>query len=73
MTNEEIKICEIEHKINLWIDSALKEYNHNGSSDWYYTAYNRICGMIDVLKILTEKDYFFDENGLHEEKKLNEQ
>ena len=73
MTNEEIKIREIEHNINLWIDNACKEYKTNGRSDWYHIAYNRIIGMIDVLKILTEKDYFFDENGLHEEKGLNEQ
>ena len=70
MTNEEIKIRAIEHEINGWIESACREYETNGRSEWYHTAYNRICGMISVLKILTEKDYFFDENGLHEHKYL---
>ena len=68
MTNEEIKIREIEHEINNWIDSARKEFETNGRSDWYHTAYNRICGMITVLQILTKKEYFFNESGLHERK-----
>ena len=69
MTNNEIKIREIEHEINGWIESARREYETNGRSDWYHTAYNRICGMIAVLQILTEKEYFFDTNGLHERRK----
>lgn len=66
MTNEDLKIREIEHTINSWIDNACKEYKTNGRSDWYHTAYNRICGMISILKIITGKEYYFDENGLHE-------
>ena len=69
MENNEIKIREVEHEINNWIDYARKEYETNGRSDWYYTTYNRICGMIKILTILTEKEYFFDTNGLHERRK----
>ena len=68
MTNEDIKIREIEHLINDWIDSARKEFETNGRSNWYFTAINRIYGMIEGLQVLTEKKYFFDENGLHERK-----
>ena len=68
MTNEENKIQAIEHEINHWIELARDEYKINRRSDFYHTAYNRICGMISVLQILTEKEYFFDENGLHERK-----
>lgn len=68
MTDKEMKIVAIEHAINVNIEGAKFEFNHFGSSEYYNRLYSRICGMIDVLKILTGKDYYFDENGLHEHK-----
>lgn len=27
---------------------------------------SKICGMIEMLQMVTGKEYYFDENGLHE-------
>lgn len=66
MSDLEIKIKNIEHRINETIEFAAKDYKENGASVWGDHERHRIYGMIEVLKILTEKDYYFDENGLHE-------
>lgn len=66
MTIEEMKIGEIEHMINVAIEYGRNEFKNYGKSDYYYRIINRIYGMIDVLSIITGKNYYFNENGLHE-------
>ena len=66
MSDLEIKIQDVENNINKTIEMVVKDYKTNGASIWNNHQRFRICGMIEVLKILTGKDYFFDENGLHE-------
>jgi len=64
MTNEIIN--KMIEAINFGISGALYEFNKNGSSEFYNREYARICGMIRMLEIATDKCYYFDENGLHE-------
>lgn len=64
MTNE--KINEMIKAINFGIEGALYEFKNNGSSEFYNREYARICGMIRMLEIVTDKKYYFDETGLHE-------
>lgn len=64
MTNE--KINEMIKAINFGIEGALYEFKNNGSSEYYNRCYAQICGMIRMLEIATDKNYYFDENGLHE-------
>ena len=64
MTNEVIN--KMVEEINIWINAGVIEFNLNGSSEWYNRVYSRICGMIEMLRIATGKNYYFDENGLHE-------
>jgi hypothetical protein len=59
-------------KFNLIIDVINEEINHGviefknfGSSEYYNRVYSRICGMIEVLQIMTGEKYYFDESGLH--------
>lgn len=64
MTNE--KLNEITKEINAAIGIAKIEFKMNGRSDYYERKYSEICGMIKVLAMITDKEYYFDENGLHE-------
>lgn len=64
----ENKITEITIAINNQIAEAYEEYNKYGRTQWYFRNISRINGMIDVLKIITGKEYGFDESGLHERK-----
>lgn len=68
MKDIEIMVNMIEHRINETIDFAAKDYKANGASIWGENQKHRIYGMIEVLKIITGKDYYFDANGLHERK-----
>ena len=68
MTDLELKIKDVEHRINETIEFAANDYKTNGASVWGDQQRHRIYGMIEVLKILTGKDYYFDANGLHERK-----
>lgn len=64
MTNE--KINAMVEAINFGIEGALYEFKNHGSSEFYNREYARICGMIRMLEIVTDKKYYFDETGLHE-------
>ena len=64
MTNEIVN--KMVEEINIWINAGVKEFNKNGSSEWYNRVYTRIGGMIAMLSIATGKDYYFDEDGVHE-------
>ena len=73
MTDLELKIKEAEHAINALIDDSARNYEANHKSNnfdwnWHYKQMARLNGMIEVLKIFTGKDYFYDANGLHERK-----
>ena len=61
------KFNAIVEAINIEIKYAVYEFNNNGSSEFYNRLYSRICGMIEVLRIATDDNYYFDENGLHYE------
>lgn len=64
MTNEIIN--KMIEAINFGIEGAKYEFKNHGSSEFYNREYARICGMIRMLEIATGKNYYFDENGLHE-------
>ena len=64
MTNE--KLNEITKEINAAIGIAKIEYSMNGTSIYYNRKVSEVYGMIKVLEMITDKDYYFDENGLHE-------
>lgn len=53
-------------QINKEIMSLCEEYKRYGRSDWYRMQNYRICGMIDMLILVTDKEYYFDDTGLHE-------
>ena len=73
MTDFETKTKDAEHAINALIDESARNYeaNHNSNNfdwNWHYKQMARLNGMIEVLKIFTGKDYYYDANGLHERK-----
>lgn len=53
-------------EINIWISLAKDEYQTNGRSNWYNRTIDRINGMVKMLTIATEKEWYFDWNGVHE-------
>lgn len=61
------KTNEMVETINNEINFCLHEYKHNGRSDLYNRVYSRIAAMIEMLRIVTDENYYFDENGLHYE------
>lgn len=65
---EEPKEESIVKVINEQINEAYYEFNKYGKTQWYFRCISRVNGMIDVLKVLTGKEYGFDESGLHERK-----
>lgn len=64
MTNEVIN--KMINEVNNWINLLKIEYEKYGRSEWYTITYNRVLGMITMLTIATGKEYYFDNNGLHE-------
>lgn len=61
------KTNEMVEAINNEINYCLHEYKNNGRSDLYNRMYSRINAMIEMLRIVTNENYYFDENGLHYE------
>lgn len=59
-------IKKMKDEISYELSFILDEYKRNGRSETYYTGYNRVIGMIKMLSIVTGKEYYFDEKGLHE-------
>lgn len=57
--NEMVEAINNEIKFGVW------EFSNNGSSEFYNRIHSRICGMIEMLRIATDENYYFDENGLH--------
>lgn len=59
------KIEKMKSKIETLIEIA----NDNFTGEWdksHELRLARIDGMLDMLSILTDKKYYYDENGLHE-------
>ena len=64
MTNEIIN--KMIEEINLWIKLANDEDRTCGRTTWYKRTVDRINGMVKMLTIATEKEWYFDMNGVHE-------
>lgn len=57
---------EIKRRIEMLIDIANGSYQLYGWNEAHELRLARIDGMIEVLSILTEKEYYYNEEGLHE-------
>lgn len=61
------KIDQLKKRIEFLIEVSNDDFK-----DEWTTAHElrnaRLDGMVDALSILTGKDYWYDETGLHEEK-----
>ena len=64
MTSEIVN--KMIEEINNWISMAKAEYQTNGRSNWYQRTTDRINGMVKMLNIATGKEWYFDDNGVHE-------
>ena len=53
------KTNEMVKAINNEINFGLHEYKHNGRSDLYNRVYSRINAMIEMLRIVTNENYYF--------------
>ena len=62
----ENKINEMKAKIESLIETANREFKRCGWNTSYELRLARIDGCLDMLAILTGKNYWYDENGLHE-------
>lgn len=62
----EDKIKKMENRINYLIRSAERYFNKYGWDKTYDVRIARIEASIDMLAILTEKEYSYNENGLYE-------
>lgn len=62
----ENKIEKIKNKIELLIAVANDKFKIYGWEHSQALMLAKINGMLDVLSILTDKTYYYDENGLHE-------
>jgi len=62
----ENKIKRMEDRINYLIRSAERYINTCGWDKTYDVRIARIESSIDMLAILTEKEYSYNENGLYE-------
>ena len=60
------KVKKMESRINYLIRSAERYFNKFGWDKTYDVRLARIEASIDMLAILTEKEYSYDENGLYE-------
>lgn len=60
----EQKIEKMIKKINAEIETSYRFFKWNGKNDWNSIA--RIHAMIEMLQIVTDKKYSFDETGLIE-------
>lgn len=64
--NGKDKTKQIEDRIKFLIDIANSNFKLYGWNHSHELRLARIDGMLEILKFLTEKDYYYDENGLHE-------
>ena len=60
------KIKQLKNKINYLIDNANDSFKMYGWNNSHELRLARIDGCLDALSILTSKEYYYDENGLHE-------
>lgn len=57
---EEKMITRINEEIKFMVDEFNRTKHRNENT------INRLYGMIDMLVLVTGKEYFCDENGIHE-------
>ena len=57
---EEKMIAKINEEIKFMVDEFNRTKHRNENN------VNRLYGMIDMLVLVTGKEYFYDENGIHE-------
>ena len=62
----EEKINAMIERINEYIQFAVNDYNENGASKWNDEQRVRIFGMIEMLNIVTGKDYMLTKDGVIE-------
>lgn len=62
----EDKIKQIEDRIKFLIELANSNFKLYGWNHAHELRIARIDGMLEILKFITGKDYYYDENGLHE-------
>jgi hypothetical protein len=61
----ENKIEKMKKRIETLIERANKEFTGEWNKS-HKLKIARIDGCLDMLSILTDKEYYYDENGLHE-------
>ena len=59
-----MKEQEIIEKINTKIDWMVKDFEL--THEYNAIKNEHICGMLDVLEMVTGKSYYYDEQGVHE-------
>lgn len=62
----ENKIERMKRRINRMIDNAKEHFEMYGWNQSYDLKIARIDGCLTMLEMLTEKEYYYDDNGLHE-------
>lgn len=62
----EKKMEKIKNKIETLIEWANDSFKKNGWDNSHELKLAKIDGLVQALEILTEKEYYYDENGLHE-------
>lgn len=66
MNDNELRIMEslIKKRINSLLTIANENYKQFGWNEAHEKRMARIDGMTEVLQMLTDKDYYYTENGL---------
>jgi len=70
MNDNELRIIEamVKDKIKLQLEIAQDNFKITGWNESHSCRMAKIDGMIEVLEMFTDKEYYYDENGLHERK-----
>lgn len=55
-------------RINQEIEFIKKMYDNRVSSETHMVNVARLNGMVEMLSIATGKEYYYDNDGLHERK-----
>lgn len=55
------------NRINIEIQRAVMHFNLHGMTHSHDLMLARIDGMIEILSLITGKQYYFDETGIHEQ------
>lgn len=52
-------------RLNKEIKFAVVDYKQYGRTPYYERLIAKIYGMLEMLRIATDKNYFFNENGVY--------